>query len=375
MKVVQVCPRFYPWYGGIETHVREISKRLIRLGLDVRILTTDPTNKLPKEELIDGIAISRFHSFTFNEVHFFAPRLYSALMDLKDADLIHIHDYQDLPDLVLALTYGCNRKPFVLTPHFHPMGGSTWRTIAKKAYNLSLGKRIMQKADVVIAVSEYEKQLLQRKFGLQNYKVKYIPNGVDIKKIENIERKNVENKVILYVGRLEKYKGVQFLLKSFYKIKEDIPTSQLLIVGVGPYKNNLVRIANRLKIIGDVKFLENVPEKELMKLYCASSLFVMPSRYEAFCIALIEAMACGLPVIATKVGGMKELIKPNETGFLIDYPPNENLLAELIISLLEDPDTSRRIGEKAREYVLNKFSWSVVVQHLFTLYRNILKED
>jgi glycosyltransferase involved in cell wall biosynthesis len=372
MKIVQVCPRFIPSYGGIETHVREISGHLLKLGLEIEVFTVDPTNRLPKEELIDGIRVSRFHSFTFDEVHFFAPKLYSKLARLDDADLIHVHDYQDLPDVALLLSMK-SHIPYVLTPHFHPVGGSSWRTMAKRAYGLFFGKRFLEKAKMIITVSNHERKLLRKTFGLSYDKIKYIPNGIDVKKFRNISRKSVQaEKVILFVGRLEKYKGVHILLKAFSRIKKDVPRSRLVVVGTGPYKRNLLRLACQLKLSDSVEFIERVSDKELLRLYCSSSVFVMPSHYEAFCFALVEAMACGLPVIATSVGGMKEIVQSNVNGFLVNYPLDEVSLADLTAELLTNQELSRRLGDRGRDFVLSRFSWEDIVRELYRTYEEVL---
>ena len=115
MEVVQVCPLFFPHFGGIETHVREISKRLVKLGVDIKIYTTDPSGKLPKEENIDGVEVHRFRSYAPNSLYYFSPNLFFELGKLKRAKIIHVHSFPDFPSLSAALVKDIIKKPMVLS--------------------------------------------------------------------------------------------------------------------------------------------------------------------------------------------------------------------------------------------------------------------
>lgn len=370
MEVAQVCTTFLSHYGGVATHVEEISKRLTKLGVNVKIFTTDPVGKLPKREIANDLEIYRFRSIPL-ETYFLAPRLYSALKKVKKTEIIHAHNYQAFPALAATLAKGKNKKPLVLTPHFHPIAKSAWWTLAKLIYNVSIGRRMFKRADAVVAVSKYEKRFLEEKFGLNEDRVVYIPNGIDEEKFRGLTRKR-RSKAVLYVGRLEKYKGVHHLIRTFLKVKAIVPDSRLLIVGTGPYKRRLLSLAEHLGV-KDVFFLENIPKKELMDLYQSSGVFVMPSKYEAFCIALVEAMACGLPVVATRVGGLSELVRHGENGFSMDHPPAEEELAELITLLLEDEELSMKMGLNAKSYVVKRFSWNRTARQLLKLYKKVLE--
>src|SRR4030067_693284 len=128
MEVMQVCPLFFPYLGGIETHVREISKRLVKLGVDIKVYTTDPSGKLPKKENIDDVEIHRFRSYAPNSLYYFSPDLYFELRKLKQAKVIHVQSFPDFPSLAVDLVKNKNRKSMVLTPHYwstsHVMGTS-----------------------------------------------------------------------------------------------------------------------------------------------------------------------------------------------------------------------------------------------------------
>jgi glycosyltransferase involved in cell wall biosynthesis len=172
----------------------------------------------------------------------------------------------------------------------------------------------------------------------------------------------------LYVGRLEKYKGVQSLLNILPQLKRLTPNVNVKIVGTGSYENELRTLTSSLAVDGDVQFLRNIPQGELMALYASASAFIYLSQYEGLPVALLEAMAFGLPVIATNVGGIPDVVEPKETGFLLNFPPNETELIEYIAHLLNDPELAARTGLKAREKILSEFSWDNIAQSLRVLY-------
>jgi glycosyltransferase involved in cell wall biosynthesis len=376
MEVLQVCPLFLPYHGGLETHVTEVSKRLARLGFSVRIYTTDPTGKLKRRQTINELKIFRFRSYTLNNVYFFAPKLYSMLKKAKDVDVLHVHGYPNFPALAAALAKAKNRKPLVFTPHYggydvYTLGTSILRIFAKRLYNFSIGKYIFSKADAIIIVGKFEREILKQKFNVDEAKIRYIPNGVNTARFKGLTKNDHSVKTILYVGRVEKYKGVHFLVEAFSKVKDTFPNSQLLIVGSGPYKEKLMYLTRSFRLQKSVKFLENISQDHLTKLYLSSNVFVTLPQFEGQPIALVEAMSYGLPVIATKVGAIPELIHHARTGFLLSFPPDMKTLVELIKLCLEKPEYSAKVGLEARNVILSRFSWDRTVQNLIELYEQL----
>jgi glycosyltransferase involved in cell wall biosynthesis len=373
MEIVQVCPLFFPIRGGVESHVFEISKRLASMGENVKIYTTDPSGKLPKKEHVEGFEILRFRSFSPHRVYFFAPELYSAMKRLRNVDVVHVHGYPNFPALAAAAAKNDNNKPLIFTPHyggysFHTMGSSILRSLAKRCYHYSVGEYIFEKSDRIITVGKFEKSILKQRFGIDEEKIRYLPNGVNVQQIEMLQKNRKNTSTLLYVGRLEKYKGVQSLLNILPQLKRLTPNVNVKIVGTGSYENELRTLTSSLAVDGDVQFLRNIPQGELMALYASASAFIYLSQYEGLPVALLEAMAFGLPVIATNVGGIPDVVEPKETGFLLNFPPNETELIEYIAHLLNDPELAARTGLKAREKILSEFSWDNIAQSLRVLY-------
>lgn len=134
MKIIQVCPRYYPDIGGVETHVKEISERLVKRGFEVEVVTTDPSGKLSKDDEINGVEVRRFRSLAPYDAYFFAPQIYFYLKK-ANCDLIHAHSYHALPAFFAALAK--RDRTFVFTSHYHGKGHTVLRNILHKHTNSS----------------------------------------------------------------------------------------------------------------------------------------------------------------------------------------------------------------------------------------------
>lgn len=306
MKIAQICPRYSPDIGGVETHVKEISERLVKAGHDVEVITTDPTGKLSKREMINGVKVIRFRSFAPGNAYFIAPQIYTYLKK-HDYNVIHAHSYHAFPAFFASL--GRHGGKFVFTPHYHRRGHTLFRNLLHKPYRL-LGKMIFSRADSVICVSEYEKKLVESDFKVAAKTVK-IPNGINLKEFESLrhpgkgsKRKVEREKNLLYVGRLEEYKGVQYIIQSL----PELPDFRLRIVGKGPYEPQLHNLAKSFEVEERVEWLKELSRKELLECYADADIFFMLSSHEAYGITVAEALAAGTPCIVAKGSALEEFV-------------------------------------------------------------------
>lgn len=309
MKIAQICPRYSPDIGGVETHVKEISERLVKAGHDVEVITTDPTGKLNKKDMINGVKVIRFGSFAPGNAYYFAPQIYFYLKK-HNYDVIHAHSYHALPAFFASL--GRYHGKFVFTPHYHRHGHTAFRNLLHKPYRL-LGKMIFSRADSVICVSEYEKELVESDFKVAAKTVK-IPNGINLKEFENLKQrrkspaeKTGREKTLLYVGRLEEYKGVQYIIQSLPELQD----FRLKIVGKGPYEAELRSVAKSLGVERRVEWLKDLSRKELLKCYANADVFLMLSSHEAYGITVAESLAAGTPCIVAKGSALEEFVDGN----------------------------------------------------------------
>jgi 1,2-diacylglycerol 3-alpha-glucosyltransferase len=318
MKVIQVCPRYYPDIGGVETHVKEISERLVGKDFELEVVCTDPTGKNPKKEFINNIKVRRFHCFAPNDAYFFAPQIYYYLKK-TNCDLIHAHNYHALPAFFAALAK--NSRKFVFTPHYHGRGHTALRNILHRPYK-SVGSRIFKNADKVICVSLYEKELIKATFGLPDEKLLHIPNGVNLDEF-NIKSSVKDKRTILYVGRLEKYKGVQHIIAALPFLED----YKFVLVGKGPYEEELRKLALSSGVNRRIEWLRDLSRAELLEQYKSAEMFVFPSSFEAFGITVAEALASRTPCIVAKTGALEEFVD-NKMCFGLNHPINTNELVE-----------------------------------------------
>jgi glycosyltransferase involved in cell wall biosynthesis len=358
VKIAQVCPRFYPHIGGVETHVYEIASRIAK-KFDVEVLTTDPGGKLPKVEEIDGVTVRRFRSFAPSDAYYFSLELYRYLKKHNNKyDLVHAHNYHAFPALFAALTKRENK--FVFTPHYHAAGHSFFRNMLHKPYK-SIGKRIYETADAIICVSNYEKRLVQKNFDVASDKIHVIPNGVNLEEFKDVDKmkdqKDRSLKRVLYVGRIEKYKGLDYVVKSLNHLPDEFI---LEIVGKGSYKPKIVEIAKKLGVISRVRFYQDLSREELVERYAKADVFVLLSKHEAFGIAVAEALAAKTPCVVAKTSALKEWVDEKNV-FGVDYPIDVLELAELIKKVSEVDAVDVKLPD-----------WNEVAERLTEIYTALL---
>ena len=351
MRIAQVCPRYYPYIGGVETHVRQVSERLAKKGFEMEVLATVQSKKLPAKEVINGVVVKRFNSWAPREAYYISNELRKYLDENSgNYDIVHAHNYHALPALYAALAKSKNRLLF--TPHYHGSGHTFFRSLLHIPYR-HLGKTIFNKADKVICVSHYERNLVLEDFDLAEEKVVVVPNGVDLEEFKGL-KKNVKNRRnLLSVGRLEKYKGLQHLIRVLPRLNDDVT---LDIVGKGPYKENLIRLARRLGVYDRVKFFQDLPRTELLQKYADADVFLLLSEHEAYGLCVAEALCAGAPCIVANASALREWVD-DEACFGIDCPINLDKLVCLINNV---------IGKGVKK--LKVLDWNEVTMEIISLY-------
>lgn len=359
MKIVQVCPRYYPDIGGVETHVKEISERLVKRWFEVEVVCTKPFLKKKKcdVEIIKGVKVRRFRSIAPSDAYFFAPQIYFYLKKAK-CDVIHAHNYHALPAFFAGLAK--NDRKFVFTSHYHGRGHTILRNILHTPYKF-FGSRIFKKADRVICVSRYEKELIKENFGLSDEKLVCVPNGLNLDDF-GIKNGVKKKKTILYVGRLERYKGVQHIIRALPYLKD----YKLVIVGKGPYEDELRKLAFSIDVNRRIEWLKDLSREELLEQYKSAGVFVFLSSFEAFGITVAEALASGTPCIVAETGALKEFIN-ERMCFGLRNPENVNELAEKIIEVSKSK-LEINLSDLPKDKIK---SWDEVVDEYEKIYKEL----
>ena len=355
MKILQVLVDNYGEVGGVSVHVRNISERLAKHH-DVTVFATNDKGLKPWQETVNGVKVERFRCFAPGNAYFFTVDLPLRLRK-ENFEIVHAHGYHAFPFHLATLAKG---DRFVATPHFHGVGHSPFRNALVRLLK-PFGKRTLSKADVVVAVSDFEKSLICREFGFDEGRVKVIPNGVDFSEFAGLRKQRHDNRSILSVGYLAAFKGAQYLVEVLPRLPRDVV---LHIVGRGPMKPLMQKRASELGISDRVKFYDNVSRKDLLQMYADTDVFASLSRYEAYSIVVAEALAAGTPCVIARTSALTEW-DDGETCLGVEFPINLKELAEKITSILDSNRETRAFDKWFGNKILD---WDQVAEKLERIY-------
>jgi glycosyltransferase involved in cell wall biosynthesis len=347
MKIVQVCPRYKPQIGGVETVVEEISRRLAAKGHDLTVVTTDPSKTLPPAENIDGVKVYRFPVYAPGDAYYLSLSL-RRFLKKQSCDVVHAHGYHAFPALFAE---SCEYYRFVFNPYYHGKGHTPFRNALLKAYRMA-GVRVFREADSVVCNSEFEKSLVCRDFSAYCGKTRIISPGIDKREFQGITPFPKSEKVLLYAGRLEEYKGVQHAVQAL----KHLPGYRMVVIGRGPYKAELKRLVESAGLHDRVKFLEGLMRKELLRWYATADVFVMLSGFESYGITVAEALAVGTPCVVAKSSSLAEFV---DGGLCrgVDLPVSPERLAGEIRKTAKVP------------YTKEILDWDDVAARMLAVYR------
>lgn len=295
MKILFVTHRYPPGTGGVETHVQQIATRLAGRGHDIVVFSADATGELPSRETADGVHIRRFRSLSPDDAFYLSPQLMLAVRRTT-TDVIHAHNYHAFPLLFAAL--GATDERVILTTHYHAESPSDSRDTLLSLYH-PIGRWAVQRADEVIAVSEYERDQLRSDF---NVNPTVIPNGIAVDRFAEAAATQHDRPYLLTVGRLVEYKGVQHVIRTM----KSLPGYDLLIAGSGPYREQLEQIAREESVTEQVEFLNYVDDEVLPGLYAGAEVYVTMSEIEAYGMTVAEALAAGTPCVVRRAAALQD---------------------------------------------------------------------
>jgi glycosyltransferase involved in cell wall biosynthesis len=318
---MMVAIRAFPYLGGLETHVHEVSSRLGAAGVDVTVLTTDPGGELPEFEYREGVRIWRVRGWPSRPDYCVAPGILGAIRR-SHCDLVHLQGYHTLlaPMVLLAATRAA--LPYVVS--FHSGGHSSLLRSGLRLIQWRLLRPLLRRAQNLIAVSDFERHHFSQKLDLPLEKFRVIPNGSDLPSIEAEPVKTQDDPLILSVGRLERYKGHHRAIAALPALLEQEPGARLVVLGSGPYRSQLESLASRLQVSERVE-IRSVPAADrlgMARLMSRASLVTLLSEYESQGIAALEAMALRRPVLVAETSALRELTAVGDVGTVpLDTPP------------------------------------------------------
>ncbi len=377
-----VTHTFLPHVGGIEKVVYEESKRLMHKNYSPIVIT----NRIgtPKTYAYDGIPVECYESLNTGfrlGIPYSIPTVTSYptfLKAVKNSKIVHTHGHPYLTSLIAGKLAKQYRKPLVLTQHNTFIEYDNLFDEVERLNDLSVGKQNLRYADKIITVSNATKNYVLS-LGAKPSKIKVVYNGVDLNRFRPIKGKKAEMRrklgiaqdavVFLTVRRLVYKNGVDTLIDCATIAIKQNPRVVFLVVGKGPDLENVRTRAVELGIEHNFKLTGFVSDEDLPFYYNAADFFVLPSKSgEGLPLVATEAMACALPVIATDVGGVKEVLMP-EFGKLV--PSNQpQLLADAVLDFAETDFSGRKNELRAR--VEEKFGWDANVERLVEIYEELI---
>ena len=381
--------------GGVGVHIQHLSKEIAKYTDKVIIISSSNENSHIKNKKIEiyfrKIPYERkYKTFQSNFV-----KVLTANKLLKNIDIIHSHGIFSPFHFLLN-----NKIPLVITVH----GYSSMETVTSgriKPNSLQfkfmrfIEKKTVERADAVIAVGKTIRKWIIEELGAVPEKVFYVPNGIDpqvfkpwIEKERNKLKKQIslelnipkKSNTILFTKHFTPRYGFQFIIPALPQILKEHPNIYIIATNEDDHLPKMRDLARKYNVEKNIIFTRRVSIEYLVGLYNIADVFVHPSinEQETFGISLIEAMACELPVIATAIGGPKEILEEGmkqmgkPVGLLIP-PKNPKAIADAVIYLLEHPDEARKMGRRARKYVLKNYTWEIVAKKTLEVYEYALQ--
>jgi phosphatidyl-myo-inositol alpha-mannosyltransferase len=371
VKIALVTPYDYPYPGGVTEHIRHLDREFRARGHDTRILaaSTEGEETLDSHVIKVSGAVSPIPFSGSTARITVSPRVYlrvKKILNDEKFDVVHVHE-PGVPLLCLTVLR-----------HSHAVNVGTFHayreTNALYEYARPLAKRIFGRLDGRIFVSEAVRDYITHYFP-SDYRI--IPNGIDLARfgspdIEPIHKFNDGRPNILFVGRMEKRKGFRNLIRAYPYIKQAVPEARLLVVGAfsDEEKAPFVRYA-RAHHLRAIHFIGWVSREDLPRYYRTATVFCAPSTgFESFGIVLLEAMAAGLPTVASDIAGYRLVLNTGKEGLLVK-PNDERALAEAVIGLLHSPGLRSEMAERGRATAA-LYDWSIISQRVLDYYQELL---
>jgi glycosyltransferase involved in cell wall biosynthesis len=305
LRILMVCPHYYPQVGGTEMHVYEVTRRLSALGsFEITVLTSDRSRRLPREEVVAGISVLRVPAWPRRQDYYVAPGI-AAVIRQRRWDLIHCQGIHTAVPLLAMISARQAGIPYLVT--FHTGGHSSRLRNAIRTTQWRLVGPLLRSAVSLIAVSRFEAAALTQHARLGDKRVTVIGNGGALPP-PRPGTVAVPGRIVSS-GRLVRYKGHQRVIEALPYVTLEVPEAHLLILGSGPYERNLYELARHLGVSDRVSIKHVAPaDRESMATTLAeSSVVAALSDYEAHPVAVMEALCVGRPVVGYDIAGVGEL--------------------------------------------------------------------
>ena len=356
--ILITTPYFPPEGGGLERYALQVSRFLrCDYGWRVVVVCSNENRKDDSEEMLEDIKIYRLGRdirLSNTPLGFGWSNKIKKIIEKEKPDIINVHT--PVPGLGDLTSYVGRNIPQVITYHTGSMRKENFLDIFILLYEKAALGFMLRRAKSVVCSSDFVRTGFLKKYIAKS---ETITPGVDAENFTpNPERKS-QNPTVLFVAKMEngqEHKGLKTLLDAMKILKEEFPNIKLSVVGDGDLKDGYEAYAADCGLKANVEFRGRLEGKELARAYQAAHIFTLPTSSDSQPLVILEAMATGLPIVSTEVGGIPTMITDNKEGFLIE-PHNPRALADKIGILLRDPQLRERFSKAARARVVQNFSW------------------
>ena len=366
MRILFPATHYYPVIGGIETWTKNIAEGLaLRRGSGQAeiFVVTGKVKDQPEKEEAGGVKIFRTSLFLLANLSA-SPLIYTlsllpfvffeslSLIKKEKIDILHCQGF--LSSFLGFWLSKLTGIPYIATVQRLEGRGNRLKNSIYRNAVLCIGASR--------AIGEYFKEI-----GCKNIEI--IPNGIDLERFKGLDRKSHDGFVVMTIARLEKVKGIEYLIGAFARLSLPRRLS-LVIIGDGSERKNLENLVKKLNLEERVEFLGEIPNERIPEYLAGADCFVLPSLKEGFGIAVLEAMAAGVPVIASRVGGILDIIEDGKTGLLIE-PGNPEEIAKAISKIYQDSVLREQLINNAIAE-LKRYNWKNMAERVFKIYENII---
>jgi len=376
-------------YGGVATYIVNLAKHLSKFK-DIKLFVVS----FGKKNSIFVYENAKVIILRIWKIYYFIPILamLRLMIEVKkiEPDIIHVNGANLSPYILTALFFIRN-PDLIITYHSYPLKELlALKRIEKDSILWKLNKwvqlNIVRKSRAIISVTETIKSWIIKDFEIDEEKIMVIPNGVDILEFNDernrcIERSefgfNTSDYIILHAKAFLPINGQEYLIRSMVPISDSIPNARLVLVGDGPLKNELTKLAIELKVASRVSFLGWVPHSKMPRLLSLADVVVIPSiSIEGFeegsSIFLLEAMSMKKPIIAASSGGLRECLKDGENAIMLQNV-DENSIAKAVIFLYNNPKFANRLATAAQEFIRKNRKWEIISTSYYKVYQNLIE--
>ena len=374
--------------GGVGVYVKEASQALVRMSHNVFVITGTQDREV--EYIDQGVRVCRvktrklkiFNAFR-DILKGFIDRLeYSLAVSRKIKEIVRQYNI-DIVESCEARAEGFwyflfNKKPKLIIKLHTPESIVFKLNHDARSLDYILMEHLehwwIERADKVIGLTDAITHLTCRYFNIKKNSFPKVANPIDISRFNQEECLGNGQKSVLYVGRLEFRKGVHILIKAMPEVIKKYPKARFIFVGADcGMSHYIVTKARQLKVFNNIDLIGEIERNKVKEYYFSASCCVVPSLWENHPYVCLEAMACGRPVIASKVGGIPEIIRDGTTGLLFNSG-SFNALAEVIIRVLGNEELASKLGSNAKEYIKNEYSIDKIIKQTVDIYEKVIND-